>query len=367
MKKSNDRIPSENLTAYERWELPLLDKDGRRQPRVEDGEQRVKPLTAGDLEEIHRQAFEDGHKEGLEAGTKTGLDQGAREGYQLGYDEGYAAGREDGQEKGQEEGRTQVEERLSRLDGVMAALLNPTEKQEDAVHAALLNLAMAVARTVIQRELQLDSHQIGRLVRQAIKALPDPDQQLRIRVNPADLEDVKNVLDSHQSGARLQADESIMAGGCQVENDHSLVDYTVEKRFQKAVQQMLDQKLADPRGDGEDEELGALMGEMSDYHREVMDSPADPELTRENPAGEAVADETEQAGEEPSRDAPESADRTEQEAAAGSEEETQAEETQPEETRNEAPGPSPDAPDETGQAGQKQEPGPSGDAHEPDR
>ncbi|TVP55243.1 MAG: flagellar assembly protein FliH [Halomonadaceae bacterium] len=299
MKKSNrDRIPSDQLTAYERWELPLLDKSGKRQPHSQEGEQNVKPLTAGDLEEIHRQAFEEGHQEGLDAGSKKGLDQGAREGYQLGYDEGYAAGREDGTSKGIEEGKTVTEERLTRLDTVMEALLKPTAKQEDAIHSALLNLTMAVVRTVIQRELLMDSSQIGTLVQQAIKALPDPEQQLRIKVNPKDLADVQAAADKHGSSARVQGDDSIMAGGCRVENDHSLVDYTVEKRYQKAVQQMLDQKLADEDGDTE---LGSLMGELSDFHRDVMDSPG--ESAPDQPAvkasasvaGDAVAASDEQA------------------------------------------------------------------------
>ncbi|MDX1589441.1 MAG: FliH/SctL family protein [Oleiphilaceae bacterium] len=346
-KKSNDRIPSEELTAYERWELPLLDQDGRSQTRVEQGEQRVKPLTASDLEEIHRQAFEDGHQEGLEAGTKKGLDQGAREGYKLGYDEGYAAGREDGQEKGLQESRTQVEERLARLDGVMAALLNPTEKQEDAVHAALLNLTMAVVRSVIQRELTMDSHHIGQLVRQAIKALPDPDQQLRIRVNPVDLEDVKSILDRHHSGARLEGDESIMAGGCQVENSHSLVDFTVEKRFQKAVQRMLDQKMAEPGDDSDDEELGALMGEMSDYHREVMDSPVSTPADSHEPGVKSPEPET--ADKPGTTESPDES--TPPESVAG-------EQTGP---RGEA-----DAPDSKDNDTESGTP-PSGEAHEPDR
>ena len=46
-RRNLDRIPKENLTAYERWELPLLDARGNEVAQVEDRE--VKPLTAADI------------------------------------------------------------------------------------------------------------------------------------------------------------------------------------------------------------------------------------------------------------------------------------------------------------------------------
>jgi|GEM_PF-197444 len=296
-KSNRDRIPSEDMTAYERWELPLLDENGKRRPSVEDGEQDVRPLTAEDIENIRKEAYDDGHAEGLEAGTKKGLDQGAREGYKLGYEEGHSAGREDGEKQGLEESRTASEERLKRLDAIVSELLNPLERQEEAVEAALVNLTMAVVRSVIHRELQIDSSQISTLVSAAIRALPNPDEQVRIRVNPADFSDVSAMAEKYATESRVLADEAVMPGGCLVENDHSLVDFTVEKRFQKAVQQMLDKQLSEP--DGESAELGAMMGELSDFHREVLDKPdeeapatadAEPEVSQEEPPEEQRAE-----------------------------------------------------------------------------
>ena len=272
-----DRIPSGDLTAYERWEMPLLDENGQRRAGVEDVEQEtVQPLTAEQLEAIHNEARDEGYNAGFEAGKTEGMDQGAREGYRVGYDEGHAAGHEAGEQQGQEEGRERVRQQEQRLQELMEALTHPLRQEEEATEAALLNLVMALSRSVIHRELQLDSSQIGSIVRRAIQSLPDSDSDMRIRVHPDDAEMVRQAIDGVAGHATVAPDEQILPGGCIVASSRSLVDYTVEKRFQKQVQRMLEAQLSDG-GDGDHGELDAGMGEMSDYHRDVLESGGEPD------------------------------------------------------------------------------------------
>jgi flagellar assembly protein FliH len=73
------------------------------------------------------------------------------------------------------------------------------------------------------------------------------------------------------ASASVIEDASILPGGCKVETRHSLVDFTVEKRFQRAVQGMLDQQMNDSEG-GETEELDSMMEDLTGFHRDVLDS-----------------------------------------------------------------------------------------------
>ncbi|MGM0434342.1 MAG: flagellar assembly protein FliH [Pseudomonadota bacterium] len=272
-----DRIPSGDLTAYERWEMPLLDENGRRRAGSEEVEEKeVQPLTAEQLEAIHNEARDEGYNAGFEAGKTEGMDQGAREGYRVGYDEGHATGREAGEQQGLEEGRERVRQNEERLQQLMESLAHPLRQEEEATEAAVLNLVMALSRSVIHRELQLDSSQIGSIVRRAIQSLPDSDIDMRIRVHPDDAEMVRQAIDGVAGHATLAPDEQILPGGCVVASSRSLVDYTVEKRFQKQVQQMLEAQLSDG-GEADHGELDAAMGEMSDYHRDVLESGDEPE------------------------------------------------------------------------------------------
>jgi flagellar assembly protein FliH len=274
MKKDpRDRIPSSDLTAYERWELPLLDERGN-EVWVRDDEMDLKPLTAEDLENIRREAMEDGAREGREKGYKEGFEMGRTEGHKTGHREGYEEGEQAGREAGRSASQAEVEAGLQRLQTLMAEMLDPLERHTENLETALLNLTLSLTRAVIHRELQLDSGQIRAVLKEAVAALPSHDEAIRIHVNPADVDWVKDVASRFEAGSRVVEDADILAGGCRVENRNSLVDFTVEKRFQKAVQKMLDRQLqgADKAEQGE---LGAMMGEMTDFHREVLESPSD--------------------------------------------------------------------------------------------
>lgn len=265
------RIPPEELSAWERWELPLLDARGEEVAREEERD--VKPLTAADIEEIRRSAWEEGRAEGREAGHREGFAEGRVEGHEEGRKAGLEEGLAEGRETGMEQTRSEVNEKLARLEQLMGDLLQPISRHQDELESALVNLATVLSRAVLFRELALDSSQIRAVVAQALAALPAEAANARIRVNPADAQWVREVAEQLEAGTSVIEDGQILAGGCKVETRHTLVDFTVEKRFQKAVQAMLDEQLAVV---GESEELDAMMGDLSDFHRDLLSEPASP-------------------------------------------------------------------------------------------
>lgn len=281
------RIPKEQLTAWERWELPLLDERGNQVVQ----EQEVKPLTAGDLEEIRQAAREDGFQEGREAGYQDGFEKGRADGHQQGLQAGEAEGREQGQQQAEEATRKEVESRVDRLEHLLGELLLPIQRHEEELESVLVNLTTVLARAVVYRELSLDSSQIRHVVRKALAALPSTADNLRIHIHPDDLEPVREVAERLEVSPSIIEDDTLMPGGCKVESRHSLVDYTVEKRFQRAVQGMLEEQLSNHAG-VEDEELGSIMGDRSDFHRDVLSESdmTSPETDLQNAAPEQGED-----------------------------------------------------------------------------
>ncbi len=289
--KDLNRIPKEQLTAYERWELPLLDARGNEIAREEERD--VKPLTAADLGEIRKAAREDGYNEGREAGYQAGLAEGRAEGHEEGLQTGVAEGREQGEKQGYEETRKDIDTKLDRLEHLMGELLLPIRRHEDEVETALVNLTTLLARAVVFRELSLDSSQIKSVVRRALAALPSTAENLRIHIHPDDETFVSEVTARLDSSASIIADDTILPGGCTVQTRHSLVDFTVEKRFQRAVQSMLAQQ-ADDGEAGDVEELDALMGDLTDFQRDVLSSPEPQDLSpQDEPQDESGDDKDE--------------------------------------------------------------------------
>ncbi|WP_372972594.1 flagellar assembly protein FliH [Marinobacter sp.] len=270
MKDSRRRanVPPEELSAWERWELPLLDEHGNEVPREEEVD--VKPLTAADIEAIRNSAWEEGREEGRATGYEEGFRKGAEEGREQGYREGRDTGEREGREKAEQNARSAIDEKLARLENVMAELVAPIERHQDELESALVNLATVLARAVIHRELSLDSSQVGQVVTDAVNSLPSTRENVRVRVHPSDVDWVKAVAGRLDAEVAVIGDETILAGGCKVETRHSLVDYTVEKRFQKAVQAMLEKQIGNASA-GESEQLESVMGDLSDFHRDVLD------------------------------------------------------------------------------------------------
>ncbi|MBN7769617.1 flagellar assembly protein FliH [Marinobacter daepoensis] len=259
------RIPKKQMTAWERWELPLLDDRGN--PVVEEEE--VKPLTAADLEEIRLAAHEDGFQEGRQAGYTEGAELGRAAGYEEGYSAGEAEGRRHGEQQAGEQTRQEVASRMERLEHLMGELLLPIERHEEELESVLVNLTTVLARAVVFRELSVDSSQIRQVVRRALSSLPSTADNLRVCIHPDDIEPVREVVERLDIQAVIIEDDALMPGGCKVESRHSLVDYTVEKRFQRAVQGMLEEQLVEPVS-SEQDERAPRMGELTDFHRDVL-------------------------------------------------------------------------------------------------
>ena len=299
-----DRNQPRDLSAWERWELPLLDQQGNEvapEPsrRSREEERDVKPLTAADIEAIRQSAWEEGLTEGREQGHQEGLQEGRKKGEKEGYETGYAKGEAQGEKVAGEQTRKDVTAKLDRLEALMAELLKPIERHQDELESALVNLATVVARAVIFRELSLDSSQIRQVITEALAQLPPTEENVKIRINPGDAAWVTEVAERLDATVSITEDPAIMAGGCKVETRHSLVDYTVEKRFQKAVQGMLEQQLS-TAGVGESEELDAVMGDLSDFHHEVLSEAGEPDpQSPPEPVQEPPEDTPEEPVEEP--------------------------------------------------------------------
>ena len=249
--KDRSRIPKEQLTAYERWELPLLDARGNEVPREEEHD--VKPLTASELQSIQQHAEAEGHAVGLDKGHKEGFAKGRQEGFAKGVEAGTAQGREQGERAGREHAQQQAQALEQRLDAVMESLVLPIRQQQDAVEEALVQLATTIAKAVIQRELAHDSSHIFQVVRQAIAALPSTTETVRISANPQDIEPLQSSLTRLDVATKLLEDAAISPGGCRVETRYSVVDFTVEKRFEQIVQGLVNDTATEQQQEVDDD------------------------------------------------------------------------------------------------------------------
>ncbi|MFA5824498.1 MAG: flagellar assembly protein FliH [Gallionellaceae bacterium] len=192
-------IPKEKLTAYERWELPSFDAGGG--IRVSGNPGGMKLPTASELEDIQRQAHD--------------------EGYQAGYAEGLHRATSETQR--------------------FAALLASTEQELDQqVTQSLLDLALELAQQMLHQALKVNPELLLEVIREAISSLPHFNPGAHIVLNPADAEIVRARMGEQlaHSGWKIFEDAQITRGGARIETAHSQIDATLETRWKRITANM---------------------------------------------------------------------------------------------------------------------------------
>jgi len=163
------------------------------------------------------------------------------------YDEAFRQGYRDGQAAGQRE----VAEEVRRFAALLDSLARPFEELDAVVEDELLQLALALAKQVVRRELRQDPTQIIAIVREAIAVLPVAARDVRVHLHPEDAAIVRQHLapTENERAWTVVEDPVMMRGGCQVLTPTSRVDARLETRIGKVLSELMGgQRVSESRG-----------------------------------------------------------------------------------------------------------------------
>ena len=194
------------------WELPDI---GEVEPEADLPAPQAEPddeqgsaaplLTAEQLEEIQRQAREEGFSHGREEGRREGLKE--------------------------------MRERAQTFSDLICALSDPFAELDHEVEEQLIALAVALARQLVRREVRTDPGYILLAVREAMVALPAAAREIRIHVHPEDAELIREALSlaEQERPWQLVDDPVLTRGDCRVRSDSSQIDARLESRLNAAI------------------------------------------------------------------------------------------------------------------------------------
>lgn len=172
---------------------------------AEQKSSRQKMLTASQLEELQKQAYEEAYHAGFEAGRKAGLDE--------------------------------IREKIARADQLLQGFDRSYQDMDDTVVQEIVALTIAMVKQLLRREIRMDPGQIVAIVREALNTLPVSSRGIRVQLNPEDAtllkENLVAVEDERTWG--IIEDPMMSRGGCQVLTEQSLIDATVESQIAKLV------------------------------------------------------------------------------------------------------------------------------------
>jgi flagellar assembly protein FliH len=196
---SEIETPKEQLTAYQRWELPSF--GGTSTPGHHSRVSASGLPTAAELEQMHQQA----HEEGYRAGYAEGMQKAAQEGRRIA------------------EAMTHLDTQLKQVDQQMVQ--------------ALLELALEVARQMVRQALQVKPELLFKVVQEAVASLPHFNHAAHLVLHPEDAALVRAGMGDQlaHAGWKIFEELQMVRGGCRVETAHSQIDATLPKRWQQVV------------------------------------------------------------------------------------------------------------------------------------
>ncbi len=223
MPSSNQRsysrfIPSEEVGEFTQWKFGAVDGSQLVEPEPE-----VLPEPLPDPAE-------------LEAAQLALIEQACDAAFSQGLAQGQADTTLEWQQRMDDYVAGQAQEMSQSIANVVQSLQESLAAMQQRMAQDVLLLACDIAREVVRRELSVSPDVLEPVVREAVGMLVSEGRPALVRLNPADMGAVEQPLrDEMGAGIQWVADAAVPAGGCLVESGGTVVDGSVEKRWERAI------------------------------------------------------------------------------------------------------------------------------------
>lgn len=210
-------IPSEEVGDFTQWKFGAVDGSVPVEPEPEPVAEIPVEIDEAAQQALLQQACDDAYAEGFAQGqAQTALE------WQRRLDD-YIA----------QQGRDAAQ----RLQGVLQTLDASLIDMQQQMAQQLLELACDIARQVVRQELSVNPNALQPVVREAVGMLVAEGRPAMVRLNPADMETLAQPLreEIDAPGVQWLADAAVPVGGCLVESAGTVVDGSLDKRWQRAI------------------------------------------------------------------------------------------------------------------------------------
>jgi flagellar assembly protein FliH len=200
---------------------------------------------------VHPFAWSDGAPAALPRGQKSptpgaaakagGDDQAALDARVAALErDAFSKGFAQGERAGGEAAAQRAEAMLRRLTETLEELTTLREQMIHETERQMVQLALAIARRVVHREVSIDQDLLVAMARVALDRLGE-SAQVTVRLNPEDFQATAAVRASQWTGTHVTvvADARVGRGGCRVESEFGAMDAGVDGQIQEIARALL--------------------------------------------------------------------------------------------------------------------------------
>ena len=148
--------------------------------------------------------------------------------------DGYEAGLAQGHQEGFAQGQAEVRRLAAQIEGILDNFTRPLARLEDEVSAALGELAVRIAGSLVGRAYDADPVLLSDLVGEALDAVGGTSREAEVRLHPDDIHALAPLL-ALVSGARLVPDPSLGRGDLRAHTESVRIDGTLDARLRAAL------------------------------------------------------------------------------------------------------------------------------------
>ena len=218
-----------NVTEFKSWKAPAIDIDGAKVFRQEldveeEPEEKAEELISSEeLQSIKDQAY----TEGFEIGRKEGLSSAQNE----------------------------VDKKNNLLNQMVVELADPLRSCGEQSERELLELAFAIAKQVVRREMKQDPTQLIAIIRESLRQLPISSKEIKVLLHPDDASIIREVMSLEQSSVsgdthsgtveqrwQIIEEPSMQSGGCVIKTKQSKIDASIDQQIAILFSQMVDEQ-----------------------------------------------------------------------------------------------------------------------------
>lgn len=163
--------------------------------------------------------------ENLQKAWKEGFETGYKEGLLAGQKEGYRRGMAEAEHRFKEQQWQQHQHAQKLLNKMAEAIRNEIASFFARAEEAVTELALEIARKVVEVEVKTNPEAVKRAVSQALNELKG--KNITVRLNPEDFSlfnDDLSLLNLEGVSVRFVADEAVERGGVVAESEQGVVD-----------------------------------------------------------------------------------------------------------------------------------------------
>ncbi|MCO5111203.1 MAG: flagellar assembly protein FliH [Burkholderiaceae bacterium] len=172
-----------------------------------------------------------------EAAWQALLEQARTEAFAQGQEQGAAQAALQWQQRLDDYIAGQGQEAAQRLDALVQNLEMRLQDLQQNMAQEVLELSCEIARQVVRQELRSNPHALSAVVQEALGMLVEDGRPVTVRLNPQDHALLADALGQQMvpASVRWVADAAVPPGGCLAEQAGTVVDGTLEKRWQRAI------------------------------------------------------------------------------------------------------------------------------------